>query len=415
VLSRRFAYVLALVAMTLGQARAEDVERLPNPLRMVDVMVLARTHRAEILAARSRARAAAERPEIVSALEDPMIFPSLDHIPFAGGTPNWSVTIEQQFPFSGIRGHRRSAAEAEARGVSANADRVQLDVELEAASAYLMLREERQMAAILTEQKSLADDVVTASTARYGAAKGAQSEVLRAETEAARLKAEIAAKTAEIDAATAMLNTSIGRVPDAPVPDLADAPSADPPSQEAVVRTALGGRPELRAGRAEIDRARSEISVMDDMYKPMGMVQTGPAFTMFDRYGWMVMVGISIPIWRGKLRAGVNEAKAMSDMAEQDLVAMRRMVTGDAVAARDRVIAARARWLALRDDVVPRAKAALKPALADYSAGQIPLVSVLETATALWSAQMELVTAERELGLAWARLERATAQTGATP
>ena len=414
-LSRRFAYVFALVAMTLGRARAEDAERLPSPLRMTDVITLARTHRAEILAAKSRARAAAERPEIVSALEDPMIYPSIDHLPFAVGTPNWSVKIEQRFPLSGIRGHRESAAEAEARGVAANADRVRLDVELEAASAYLMLREERQMVAILAEQKTLADEVVTAATARYGAGKGAQSEVLRAETEAARLKGEIAAKTAEIDAATAMLNTSIGRPPDASVPDLADTPSADPPSQDAVVRTALDARPELRAGRAEIDRARSEISVMDDMYKPMGMIETGPAYTMFDRYGWMVMVGISIPIWRGKLRAGVNEAKAMSDMAEQDLVAMKRMVIGDAVAARDRVIAARARWVALRDDVVPRAKAALKPALADYSAGQIPLVSVLETATALWSSQMELVTAERELGLAWARLERATAQTGATP
>jgi outer membrane protein TolC len=37
---------------------------------------------------------------------------------------------------------------------------------------------------------------------------------------------------------------------------------------------------------------------------------------------------------------------------------------------------------------------------------------VLESATALWSAQMELVTAERELGQAWARLLRATAKEG---
>jgi outer membrane protein TolC len=121
----------------------------------------------------------------------------------------------------------------------------------------------------------------------------------------------------------------------------------------------------------------------------------------------MVMVGVTVPIWRGKLRAGVDEAKAMSEMAEQDLVAMRRMVIGDAVAARERVLAAHARWLALRDDVVPRASAAMKPALADYAAGQIPLVSVIETATALWSAQMDLAKAERELGDAWARLSRA--------
>jgi len=121
---------------------------------------------------------------------------------------------------------------------------------------------------------------------------------------------------------------------------------------------------------------------------------------------------VSIPLWRGKLRAGVAEAEAMADMADQDLVAMRRMVTGDALAARERVVAARARWLALRDQVVPRAKAAIEPTLSAYTTGQLPLVSVLEAAQALWSAQMDLVTSERELGVAWARLSRATANGG---
>ena len=153
---------------------------------------------------------------------------------------------------------------------------------------------------------------------------------------------------------------------------------------------------------------------MDDMYKPMAMVQTGPSYTMADGTGWMLMIGVSIPLWRSKLRAGVNEAKAMSDMATQDFVAMRRMVAGDAVVARERVIAARARWLALRDEVVPRAKAAIDPTLAAYTAGQLPLVSVLEAAQTLWAAQMDLASAERAVGEAWARLSRATA-TGGTP
>jgi outer membrane protein TolC len=126
----------------------------------------------------------------------------------------------------------------------------------------------------------------------------------------------------------------------------------------------------------------------------------------------MLMVGVTIPVWRGKLRAGVGEANAMTEMAEQDLVAMRRMVEGDAVVARERVIAARARWLALRDQVVPRARAAIEPTLASYTSGQLPLVSVLEAAQALWSARMDLATAERRLGEAWARLSRATAKEG---
>lgn len=408
----RAASVLALVASTGDVAHAEDAARLPDPLRLGDVITLARQHRAEILAAKARARAAALRPAIVSALEDPMILPSIDHLPFMGGGADWSFVVEQRFPLSGVRGHRRHAAEAEARGIAAEADRVELDVELEATSAFLMLREERQMAAILAEQKALADQVVTAATARYGAGKGAQAEVLRAEIEVARLDGELKANAAEVRAAAAMLDASIGQPPELAIGELAAPPTDEPPPQQSSVDAALERRPELRVGRAEIDRARAEVSVMDDMYKPMAMVQTGPSYTMADGAGWMVMVGVSIPIWRGKLRAGVDEAKAMTDMAEQDLVAMRRMVVGDTVAARERVIAARARWLALRDQVVPRAKAAIDPTLAEYSTGQLPLVSVLEAAQALWAAQMDLASTERQLGQAWARLARATGKGG---
>jgi outer membrane protein TolC len=376
------------------------------------VIALARQHRAEILAARARARAAAARPEIVSGLEDPMVLPSIDHLPFMGGGADWSVVVEQRFPLSGLRGHRRHAAEAEARWATAEADRVALDVELEAASAFLMVREERQMVILVAEQQALAAQLVAAAMARYGAGKGTQAEVLRAETDVARLDGEVTAKAAEVRAAEAMLNTSIGRPPDLPVPALAAATTEAPPPRDRSVRAALDRRPELRAGRAEIDRARAEVSVMDDMFKPMAMVQTGPAYTMTDGAGWMVMVGVSIPLWRGKLRAGVAEARAMRDMAEHDLVAMRRMVVGGTVVARERVVAARARWFALRDQVVPRAQAAIEPTLAGYTSGQLPLVSVLEAAQTLWAARMELASAERQLGEAWARLSRATAQGG---
>ena len=400
---------LLIIAATAVRAAAEDS---PPTWQLTDVMRLARQHRAEIVVAKARAHAAAERPTLVSALDDPMVLPSIDHLPFMLGGVDASIVVEQRFPLSRIRGHRRTAAEAEARGLAADVDRTQLDIELDAASAFLMVRQERQMATILAEQKLLADQLVAAATARYGAGKGTQAEVLRAEIEVARLDGQLRAQASEVRASEAMLNTSLGRGPDVAVPELAAPPTDEPPAQDVTVTAALGRRPELRTGQAAIDRAHAEISVMDDMYKPMAMIQTGPSYTMADGAGWMVMVGVSIPLWRGKLRAGVAEATAMSEMAEQDLVAMRRMVVGDAVVARERVLATRIRWLALRDQVVPRAKAAIEPTLAAYTTGQLPLVSVLEATQILWAAQMDLVTAERALGLASARLARVTAQRG---
>jgi outer membrane protein TolC len=225
----------------------------------------------------------------------------------------------------------------------------------------------------------------------------------------ARLGGATRAIAAEIRGAEAMLRASLALATDAPIPPLdTGITTTAPPAPEAVRTMALAQRPELGAGQAEITRARSEVSAMQSMYAPMGLVRTGPAYTMAEGTGWMLMLGISVPIWRGRLRASVDEAEAMLAMAQAGLRAMRRMVEGEADAARERVEAARARVMALRDEVLPMARQAIDPTLAGYGAGQLPIVSVIEAASALWSSQSELVMAQMELGLAWARLQRAT-------
>ena len=154
-------------------------------------------------------------------------------------------------------------------------------------------------------------------------------------------------------------------------------------------------------------RAEAEVQVMRDMFRPMATIRTGPAYTMAEGHGWMAMVGISLPIWRSKLRAGIAEAQAMRAMSEAHLRAMTRMVEGQAAVAVNQVQAARERQLALTSDVLPRARMAIEPAVAGYASGQLPLVSVIEAVQALWLVRSDLIAADTELGLAWARLGRA--------
>lgn len=394
-----------------GAVRARERDSLPDPLRLEDVLAYARDHRQEIVAARSRARAAEQRPAIVSALEDPMVMPAVDHLPFMLHGVDASLMVEQRFPMSGVLGHRRRAAEADARRLQADSQRVAQDVQLDAARAFLMLRERREMARILSEQVVLARQFVDAAAARYSSGSGSQPEVLRAEVEVARLEGAIRAIAAEVAAAETMLNASLGRQVDAAIPGLAGAPSDREPAAWAEIHdVTLRHRPEIYAGRAEIGRAQAEVSVMESMYLPMGFARTGPAYTMTDRWGWMLMVGVSVPIWRGKYDAGVREARAMEDMARADLSAMTRMIEGEAATSRNQVLAARQRVIALRDNVLPRARQSIDPSVAAYAAGTMPLVSVIDAAQALWSLEAELVSAEFELGLAWARLRRAQGQ-----
>jgi len=87
--------------------------------------------------------------------------------------------------------------------------------------------------------------------------------------------------------------------------------------------------------------------------------------------------------------------------------AMTRMIEGDAAVAVNQLHAARDRQGALTANVLPRARLAIEPAVAGYTSGQLPLVSVIEAVQALWLVQADLITADTELGLAWARLGRA--------
>lgn len=409
--------------VVLVQAEVAASEPVPSDaLQLRDVIGIAVLNRAELATASARAEALASRPAIVGALEDPMISPSIDHYPFdmprdegemgEGGTGqryDWSVSVEQRFPLSGVRGHRRDAAGADAQRAQALAHNTQLDVVLDAQRSFFMLLERRRMRTVLAEQEALAHQLITVSSARYASGTGSQADVLRAEVEAARVRGAQQALVAQTRAAEAMLNTSMGRAPAEPIAELIYVPSRNLPlTAPAAVDRALLRRPELVAGEAEIARAKAEVEVMRSMYKPMATVRVGRASTMAEGPGAMIMLGVSVPIWRERLRAGVAEARAMQRMADSDLSAMRRMVEGEAVSARESVEAARVQYVVLEDEVLPRARAAIETALAAYSSGQSTLISVVEAARALWEIQAEQVMAEAALGEAWARLERAT-------
>src|SRR5262245_51881320 len=293
----RAAAVICAFAVCPALARAEQADTLPDPLKLEDVLAYARTHRQEIAAARAAARAAEQRPDIVAGLEDPMVMPSLDHLPFMLHGVDASLMIEQRFPLSGVLGRRRRVAEADARRLHAQTETVQQDVLLDAARAFLMLHERRETARVLTTQRALASDFVTATSGRYAAGTGSQPDLLRAEVELARLDGATRAMALEIAAAESMLNASLGRPADAAVPALVATPvDRAPGSWREVRETSLRNRSELRAGRAEIGRADAEIGAMEAMYAPMGLVRTGPAYTMSDGWGVMLTLGISIPI-----------------------------------------------------------------------------------------------------------------------
>lgn len=399
------ASALAVAILAGGVARAGE---LPSPLKPEAVLKYAAEHRAEITAARAAAAAAAEVPKQVRALPEPMVMVSVDHLPISLEGINASFAVQQEFPLSGVLGARERAAAAGATASAAQVGTTKLDVEYQALSAYLMVVEALRMIVVLDDQVAIAKQIVAVSQARLAASQAAGADVLRAELDVVRLEGERKALDADLKSAASMLEAALGRpVTGEPPACELTLPSADPPSLSELVKKAVDNRPELAAMKASVARASAEVDVMKSMYSPMAFVRAGGATTMMEGPGFMFMVGVSIPIWREKLSAGVTEAKAMATMADADVAAMTKMVEGDVGSARQAVIAARTRLATVRDKVLPLSRSVLSLTIATYAAGQVPLVSVLDAVKAVRDARMEEVTAEVKTAAAWARLGRA--------
>lgn len=409
----RIACLLGAVSGLCGAAPAG----VDAAVSLDEAIMVARASRAEVRASSARVDAARQRPAIVAALDDPVIAPSIDHKPVDPMMKtDRSITFEQSFPLSRIRSHRRRAAEADVDKYLGEGGKTALKIEAEVAQAFFMLNEKRKLATILGRQMALASQLVGLAAARHGVGAATQADVLRMEIEEARLRTRLAMAGAETRSAEAMFNTAMGLDTNRPVPSLRVQQALDAivdiPDLEAALEVALNRRAELRISKAEIRRARAEVDVMKSMYAPMAMVRAGMADTGAAGRGYMLMVGVSVPIWFGRLKAGVREANAMSAMAEADREAMLRMIHGDVGAALETLRGAALQHHAVRTDVMPRAERAIDPAMTAYASGTLPLASVLEASKALWSVQEEAAMAETSLAVAWIRLRNAMGSFG---
>ncbi|MCZ7687406.1 MAG: TolC family protein [Sandaracinaceae bacterium] len=414
---KHVAYLVA--ALSIASPAAAQRARLPEPLSLDDAMRIAQRHRPEVGAARARAGAAEQRPAIVSVPDDPMLMLDLMHVPveqpqFMGG--DFGIGAQMTVPLGDVLGSRARAARAEARGQRRDAERVGLDVALDAAMAFLELYLARSMVGLIDAQLALAQQIEASANARYSAGLGTQAEALRAEAEVARLRAERAALDGRVDGAEAMLRAALGLRPETHVPVLGTLmdDARLPLAQRAALARAQRARPELAARRARVERGQAETEAMEGMYWPMLTVRLGGAYTMADGAGVMGSVGISIPIFRDRLDAGVREARLMTEMAEEELTAMQRLIEGQVGAAIGEVRAARARRDALVSDVVPRAMATVDASLAQYAAGRVPQVMAIESLRVAFDLQISALRAEVEAAMAQARLARVLGEPGGT-
>jgi outer membrane protein TolC len=232
--------------------------------------------------------------------------------------------------------------------------------------------------------------------------------VLKAQTEFTMLEQKLLELQAQETTLKAKLNTFMNRAVDAPMGALVTTPPAGPdPNVSTLLAASAADRPEIHAAQAQVERYTLETELMGKDCAPDWRL--GTEYRSF-REGddmLMVIVGINLPLWQSKYRAGVREAQKMRASSRAAREAAVRQSSLDVQDASFKLTTARRTLDLYRNQLIPQAQARLTADQAGYQTGAVNFLDVLESERFLLNARLMAAMAEGNVGMQFARLERA--------
>lgn len=375
-----------------------------------------------VQAARYNVLALQHRIPQVTALDDPTVSNTI--WPFPSNAPQYSLMgympydllVAQQFPWFGTLRLRGEAAAKDVEVALAELGAAQLDAVANVKRAYYDLYFNERAEAILVDNRKLVEDFIELARVRYAAGETSQQDVLRAEVILSDLDRELTSTRQALASARADLAQQLHVSPEADLRTLPEAPIADVPAQvERLYRLAAAARPELQGRLAAIARDQRAVELAKKRYFPnvtLGVgysvmtKQNNPSPEADGRDNVGFFVGFNLPVYRGKLEAGVREAEARA-IADAKLYEAERDRTYREV--KDLLVQAKAQQDILgffRTSILPRSEQALEVAASDYRTGNIDWLTLITAWREVLQIRLQIAQVEAELGKALASLER---------
>jgi len=336
--------------------------------------------------ARTAALQAAERERApqAQALPDPTVSVGMQNDGFRKNevgimdTSYYQVMVSQSLPWPGKRALRAALARLGEGTAASAALRARLTVEADVRRAYAGLLLNREQARLLEEQAGILRQAEVMARARYGVGQGSQADCFRAQLELTRLAQTRLDLHSGERTLVAQLNRLRARPLATPIPTsatldaLPDPRPADPGEAERL-------SPELQAARVGVAQAERslELARLDsrpDFSVSAGLMPRGALDPM-----WTASVGVSVPLWRGQ--------KQHRAVAEQE---QRRQAQGSEARSVQNQLAQRMEERAgeleavtgslrlYREGLLAQSEGSFRATLAQYEAGLVPFLAVLE-------------------------------------
>lgn len=355
-------------AKTLGRAALVEAALARNP---------------SIDHARAAWRAAVARYPQATSLDDPTLAYTLAPLSIASSEVDFGQVIEisQPLPYPGKRRLRGQVALAEAEAARQDYEAIKLRIALIATHLYYELyATERAIAINIEYEKELEEHRETLS-AHLAAGHAWQDDALKVDVELGEVVQAGVDLDADRDIVVAQINELLHRSPELPLPRLPqtlEVPDAGERSTDELQSIAVKNRPELRAAGARRDRESASIELAERDFYPdfRVMGRYNSMWPQFEHEG-MVGLAVTLPVWRGKRRGALDEARARREQASVAIALVEDRVRSEVERARRAYVAALDVVKIYRDDIVPSAKMRVESIRLGLDSSRVPYIEVL--------------------------------------
>jgi outer membrane protein len=411
-LTRLLTGTAFFTSLMLSAANAETI---------FDAMAAAYNNNATLNATRAGARATDEAVPIAKSAMRPQISADLGVSASSSDRDNelrigkFGVQIDQTI-FDGFQ-TKNNVLSAEAR-VRASQNDLENDTQntlFDAASAYMDVVRDRQIAGLRAKSIAFLDEQVRAAKARFQVGEGTRTDVAQAEAQRAAAVAQATNAKARVKSSEAVYQQVTGSAPGKLQP-AKPAGKSMPKSIASAYAIAESNHPAVEATKATVDsfgfalkategkllptlsaRARLESSASNSTIVPGFFGNTGG---YSEENSASVSAQLNIPIYQGGLVAAqVRQSKEKLSQARIQVDATVDRVRAAVASSWASYEGAKA-ILAASGEEIDAAKIALSGLVAERDVGQRTTLDVLNGQNALVTAQINAVTAQRDLVVA---------------
>jgi len=373
----------------------------------------------EVKAARAKARALGAVVPQVTSLEDPQLSSTafLDAIETAAGRQEVVLSLSQKFPWFGKLRIRGNVAGSTAQAACREAIAAELKVVEQAKRAYYELYFLEGSIDVNRELEPRLEDVIEIVKAKYrtDAQQTGLETVYQAEIELSELRSRIA----ELEQARARAQARLLEAMHlGPATQLDVQPALSqvkvPQQPHLLVAMVESCQPELDARRWDIQRNRWAVDLASKEYYPdvtlganwYGIDSAGISPVADGDDAFSVLVGVNIPIYRGRLNAAVCEARARVTQSCRQYAAEEDQVVADVVALHAEIIEHQRVLGYLQEDILPKSQETLELSVEAYRQDRIDFERLIDTYRDLLRASLRELKQQALREQAIAALER---------